>query len=146
MLARRLIKPTRRDVFIAILSAACIALLYRVGQVPEPSDTCAAPPLSHVHQVPPPPPPPTTTTTTVTVFHTLQPTASTASPPSVSPSLQRKEKPLMPSTKVMGHAPGWTLFENLYMSNGTLLIISDASESSFPERRFMTSTGRDYPK
>lgn len=58
-----------------------------------------------------------------------------------------------PSTRVLNHAPGWTMFENLYMSNGTLFIVSAPDdppnplgvkqgwENGFPLRRFMTSTG-----
>jgi hypothetical protein len=62
------------------------------------------------------------------------------------------------STKVLMHAPGWTMFENLYMSNGTLFLLSDPADVSnaiqtkngveqegwldgFPLRRMMTSTG-----
>jgi len=51
----------------------------------------------------------------------------------------------MPSTTVFAHHAGWTLFENLYMHNGSLLVISDEDVSSFPERRLMTSTGRHPP-
>ncbi|KAF8335775.1 uncharacterized protein EI90DRAFT_3152800 [Cantharellus anzutake] len=47
----------------------------------------------------------------------------------------------MPSTTIIGTAPGWTLFENLYMSNGALLIISDDPRSSFPDPLLLTSTG-----
>ncbi len=52
-----------------------------------------------------------------------------------------RSKQIMPSTTVIGTAPGWTLFENLYMSNGALLIISDDPPSSFPDPLMMTSTG-----
>ena len=45
----------------------------------------------------------------------------------------------LPHTSVIAHAPGWTIFRNLYMSNGTLYILS--SNRSFPEFRLMTSTG-----
>ena len=45
----------------------------------------------------------------------------------------------LPRTSIIAHAPGWTLFRNLYMSNGTLYILS--SNHSFPEFRLMTSTG-----
>ncbi|KAL0956125.1 hypothetical protein HGRIS_002292 [Hohenbuehelia grisea] len=54
----------------------------------------------------------------------------------------------LPTTSIVAHAPGWTIFRNLYMSNGTLFLLSDASfsdndtrEASFPEFRYMTSTG-----
>ncbi|KAJ7494739.1 hypothetical protein B0H11DRAFT_2003188 [Mycena galericulata] len=47
-----------------------------------------------------------------------------------------------PETTVVAHAPGWTIFQNLYMSGGALLILTpEESRSSFPEFRLMTSTG-----
>jgi hypothetical protein len=63
-----------------------------------------------------------------------------------------------PSTRVINHAPGWTMFKNLYMSNGTLFIVISPHdelsplgldrgmpragwEHGFPLRRMMTSTG-----
>jgi hypothetical protein len=43
-------------------------------------------------------------------------------------------------TSVLAHAPGWTLFQNLYMSNGTLyLVAGDSHRSRFPEIRMMAS-------
>lgn len=48
----------------------------------------------------------------------------------------------IPETFIVAHAPGWTLFENLYMANGTLYIVSTESRKpSFPQIRMMTSTG-----
>ncbi|KAH7888636.1 hypothetical protein F5I97DRAFT_1935123 [Phlebopus sp. FC_14] len=47
---------------------------------------------------------------------------------------------VLPETTVVEHVPGWTLFRDIYMANGTLLILS-SSPSSFPEIRYMTSTG-----
>lgn len=46
-----------------------------------------------------------------------------------------------PETKIESHAPGWTVFKNLYMANGTLFIISSRPSSEFPDIRLMTSTG-----
>lgn len=43
-------------------------------------------------------------------------------------------------TTLVEHVPGWTVFRDIYMFNGTLLIVS-SSPSSFPEIRYMTSTG-----
>jgi hypothetical protein len=57
-------------------------------------------------------------------------------PPSTSPNLGRE----MPHTELVSHAPGWTIFRNLYMANGTLFILTSNPES-FPDIRFMTSTG-----
>ncbi|KAK0199276.1 hypothetical protein DFS33DRAFT_1267094 [Desarmillaria ectypa] len=45
----------------------------------------------------------------------------------------------LPHTSIVHHAPGWTLFRNLYMSNGTLFLLS--LNRSFPEFRLMTSSG-----
>jgi len=46
-----------------------------------------------------------------------------------------------PETSLIAHAPGWTLFRHLYMSNGTFFILSSDPQSSFPEIRMMISTG-----
>ncbi|KAK2460458.1 hypothetical protein APHAL10511_007623 [Amanita phalloides] len=46
----------------------------------------------------------------------------------------------LPHTSIVAHAPGWTVFQNLYMSNGTLLLLSPSKEV-FPGIRLMTSTG-----
>ncbi|KAF8809914.1 hypothetical protein BYT27DRAFT_7232134 [Phlegmacium glaucopus] len=44
------------------------------------------------------------------------------------------------NTSVLAHAPGWTLFRNLYMSNGTLFLVADQlHQSKFPEIRRMAS-------
>lgn len=43
-------------------------------------------------------------------------------------------------TLILAHAPGWTLFRNLYMSNGTLFVVaSESDRSKFPEIRMMAS-------
>ncbi|PSR81860.1 hypothetical protein PHLCEN_2v6232 [Hermanssonia centrifuga] len=46
-----------------------------------------------------------------------------------------------PETTIDAHAPGWTLFHNLYMSNGTLYVVSSHPYSDFPDINLMTSTG-----
>lgn len=48
----------------------------------------------------------------------------------------------MPRTEVVAHAPGWTIFRNLYLLNGTWIIVTD-SPSDFPLLRMMTSTGAE---
>ena len=84
-----------------------------------------------------------TATTTTTLLETVSPTPTVSSeknllvdplagPPTALSSL--------PHTSIAAHAPGWTLFRDLYMSNGTLLIVSPSKEE-FPETRMMTSTG-----
>lgn len=48
----------------------------------------------------------------------------------------------LPQTELLAHAPGWTLFRNVYMSNGTIFIVADENgRKTFPEIRMMTSTG-----
>lgn len=47
---------------------------------------------------------------------------------------------LLPETTIVEHVPGWTLFRDIYMANGTLLVLT-SSPSSFPDIRYMTSTG-----
>ncbi|KAH9935565.1 uncharacterized protein B0H18DRAFT_976286 [Fomitopsis serialis] len=39
----------------------------------------------------------------------------------------------LPETTVLSHAPGWTVFRNLYMSNGTMYIVSSEPASEHPE-------------
>lgn len=46
----------------------------------------------------------------------------------------------IPETTMLSHAPGWTVFRNLYMSNGTLYIVTSRPKS-FPEIVMITSTG-----
>ncbi|KAI8975904.1 hypothetical protein BD414DRAFT_423543 [Trametes punicea] len=46
----------------------------------------------------------------------------------------------IPETTILSHAPGWTLFRNIYMSNGTMYIVT-SRPSSFPDISLMTSTG-----
>ncbi|KAJ6556401.1 hypothetical protein B0H19DRAFT_1152514 [Mycena capillaripes] len=47
-----------------------------------------------------------------------------------------------PATTIVEHAPGWTLFKDLYMSNGTFFILTDMP-SDFPEIRKMASNPLD---
>ncbi|EIN11742.1 hypothetical protein PUNSTDRAFT_63324 [Punctularia strigosozonata HHB-11173 SS5] len=56
------------------------------------------------------------------------------------PPLDLSQVPL-PETRIMQHAPGWTIFENIYMSNGTLFILSEKGRTEFPGISLMTSTG-----
>jgi len=50
----------------------------------------------------------------------------------------------LPLTEVLAHAPGWTLYRNLYMSNGTLFLIADEKgRRRIPEIRMMVSTSME---
>ncbi|KAG9083086.1 hypothetical protein FRC07_014020, partial [Ceratobasidium sp. 392] len=46
----------------------------------------------------------------------------------------------VPETSVLAHAPGWTVFDRLYMLNGTVYVVL-SDPSSAPARRMMTSSG-----
>ena len=59
-------------------------------------------------------------------------------PPSQSPIPNLGHE--IPQTELVSHAPGWTIFRNLYMANGTLFIVTSNPES-FPSIDLMTSTG-----
>ncbi|KZT29048.1 hypothetical protein NEOLEDRAFT_1057283 [Neolentinus lepideus HHB14362 ss-1] len=48
---------------------------------------------------------------------------------------------LLPGTTLAHHAPGWTIFHNAYMSNGTIFVVSDEDTSEFPDPIYITSTG-----
>ncbi|WWC86270.1 uncharacterized protein L201_001143 [Kwoniella dendrophila CBS 6074] len=45
-------------------------------------------------------------------------------------------------TKVLGHAPGWTIFDQIYLFNGTWYIVTD-NPSTVPLLRLMVSTGNE---
>lgn len=84
-----------------------------------------------------------TLTTTVVAQTTLTETKTLTSVVTATPT-SRALSPFdkLPATEVLGHAPGWTLFKNLYMTNGTLFLVAEeADRKAFPEFRMMTSTG-----
>lgn len=45
----------------------------------------------------------------------------------------------IPETEILTHAPGWTVFKNLYMSNGTFFVVSKKQRSQFPELAYILS-------
>ncbi|KAG8987079.1 hypothetical protein FRB90_003616, partial [Tulasnella sp. 427] len=47
---------------------------------------------------------------------------------------------VFPQTKLIRHAPGFTVLDNLYSLNGTIYIVSDRP-TLFPETKMMTSSG-----
>ncbi|KAK7048428.1 hypothetical protein R3P38DRAFT_3257072 [Favolaschia claudopus] len=83
------------------------------------------------------PPPRSTPSTTIPVSSELLLAPDTPELDSVEPESNVSTKSLQ-ETSIIAHAPGWTLFRNLYMSNSTLFIVTDSS-SDFPQTRFMTS-------
>lgn len=50
------------------------------------------------------------------------------------------EQDAMPQTNIVIHAPGWTIFDNLYVMNGTVFVVTDKPET-VPPRKMLTSTG-----
>ena len=82
----------------------------------------------------------TVTNTEVQTRHvtdTITETITAAAVPTETPSVSYGA---LSDTLVLAHAPGWTLFRNLYMSNGTLFVVaSEADRSKFPEIRMMAS-------
>lgn len=72
-----------------------------------------------------------------------QPVAISALP-SILPPVKRAFRPWhltgIPETSIIAHAPGWTLFQNLYTSNGNLYIVT-SNRQLIPEIRMITSTG-----
>ncbi|KAJ6505732.1 hypothetical protein C8R47DRAFT_1066629 [Mycena vitilis] len=139
---------SRRDAILILLGAAFMHLF----TVFFPHD--APPPALLIDAVrehfPPDPPPPapevtryvTRTTTEITTLVQATTVASTvAAQPSAGPA---SASPLdlaleLPPTTLVAHAPGWTLFKNLYMSNDTFFIVTD-TPTEFPEMRMMAST------
>lgn len=88
---------------------------------------------------------PFTTTAVVKVTETtLETITATVTELAAPTSTSRALSPFddLPPTDILAHAPGWTLFRNVYMSNGTLFIVADeAGRKKIPEIRMMTSTG-----
>ena len=70
------------------------------------------------------------------LLDTWHPPSPPSPPLETSPNLGRE----MPHTELVSHAPGWTIFRNLYMAGGTLFILTSNPES-FPDIKFITSTG-----
>ena len=82
-----------------------------------------------------------TTTHTVTATTTATTTANVG--PTVTSHAILPYDPL-PTTEVLAHAPGWTLFRNLYMSNGTLFVVTDETgRKQLPEIRMMVSVSME---
>ncbi|KIK91684.1 hypothetical protein PAXRUDRAFT_617656 [Paxillus rubicundulus Ve08.2h10] len=45
----------------------------------------------------------------------------------------------IPTTRIVSHVPGWTIFDNLYLLNGTVFIVSDEPKQ-VPDRKTIIST------
>jgi hypothetical protein len=69
-------------------------------------------------------------------WHPPKPCNPSPQSPTPTPNLDFE----IPQTELVSHAPGWTIFRNLYMADGTLFIVTSNPES-LPSIDFMTSTG-----
>ncbi|KAJ7069750.1 hypothetical protein C8F01DRAFT_526681 [Mycena amicta] len=135
---------TRRDALLLLLGASCMhifSLLFPHESVPQ--EIIIERPI-HEDTFPPDLPPPekvafhtkTTTLVQATTTTTTVVAQPTAGPSSASPL---DFVPEFPPTTLVAHAPGWTLFRDLYMSNDTFYIVTE-QPSQFPQIRMMTST------
>lgn len=50
------------------------------------------------------------------------------------------ESDVLPQTNIDLHAPGWTVFNNLYVANGTVFVVTNKPET-IPPREMLISTG-----
>ncbi|KIM64039.1 hypothetical protein SCLCIDRAFT_116178 [Scleroderma citrinum Foug A] len=50
------------------------------------------------------------------------------------------ESDVPPQTNIVLHAPGWTVFDNLYVANGTVFVVTNQPET-VPPREMLISTG-----
>ncbi|KAJ7784488.1 hypothetical protein B0H16DRAFT_299571 [Mycena metata] len=125
------IRHTRRDIILLLVGAVSMRLFTSFFHSSAPLDIHPetdnhSPPTQKVHH--------TTTviealTTTVTVTLKSEPTSHNA----LDLAMQQ-----LPPTSLVAHAPGWTLFKNLYMSAGTLYIVTD-TPSEYPKIPLMAS-------
>jgi hypothetical protein len=74
-----------------------------------------------------------------TVLDSWHPPQQRNPPPSQHTLLPDLEHDI-PQTELVSHAPGWTIFRNLYMADGTLYVVTSTPES-FPSIDLITSTG-----
>ncbi|KAJ7761546.1 hypothetical protein DFH07DRAFT_421165 [Mycena maculata] len=130
---------TRRDAVLLLLGASIMHLV----AVFFPYETAPQEILIEAARDPPgfpaDVPPPQVHIRTTTVFEIA--TTTVAAQPSSGPTLLSPVDLALelPETSIVHHAPGWTLFSNLYMSNDTFYIVSN-TPSDYPEIRLMTST------
>ncbi|SJL14395.1 uncharacterized protein ARMOST_17851 [Armillaria ostoyae] len=127
---------SRRDSILLVLGAALMHVLSLV-HLPDSNAVTINTHLQHIKDAPLPPP----------IWREdrspdnqveMHPGEIVTMTPEPSKALQTIHDNLQ-HTFIVHHAPGWTLFRNLYMSDGTLFLLS--SNRSFPEFRLMTSSG-----
>lgn len=126
-------RPTRRDLYVACFSAACTLLWAHFLATDNLSALLSQPHGDKYWEVKEP--------VGFPVKSAISPSPTPIPPPASTVKKPKLQSQIMPSTEIIAHGDGWTLFDNLYMFNGTLLVISDEGASSFPEPRMITSTG-----
>jgi hypothetical protein len=126
-----------RDAILILLGAAsmhlCSSFLPRFHESPSITFNTHLSSQEPLHNIPRPVP------TVLDSWHPPQPPSrKPPSPPSPLPipDLERE----IPETELVSHAPGWTIFRNLYMAHGTLFVVT-SNPKSFPSIDLVTSTG-----
>ena len=126
-----------RDAILILLGAASMHLISSFSpQVQESSSIIFNTHLTSqdsLHNIPPPVP------SVADAWHPPPPRKARPlppSPPTPTPNVGQE----IPETELVSHAPGWTIFRNLYMADGTLFIVTSKPDS-LPSIDFMTSTG-----
>jgi hypothetical protein len=123
-----------RDAILILLGAASMHLytsfLPRVHESPSINFNTHFIPQEPLHNIPHPAP------TVLDSWHPPQQRDPPSPPQSPIPNLGHE----IPQTELVSHAPGWTIFRNLYMADGTLFIVTSNPES-FPSIDLITSTG-----
>ena len=127
---------SRRDTTLILLGALCMHLFSTVFGSSFQLSNSSIVINTHLDQyhdrpnlepLPPPPEPPVTT-----------PVIDDPTPPTPEP-VPVDLASTLPETTIVSHAPGWTIFRNLYMADGTFYIVSSNPSSQFPGIRFITS-------
>jgi hypothetical protein len=133
---------TRRDAFLILLGAASMHLYSSLLSPPVGSaiifntHLSAQDPLHYI----PPPVQPVEPVQPVRNIKKRPPPPSDPLPTSPSPEPIPNLGHEIPQTELVSHAPGWTIFRNLYMADGTLFIVT-SNPGSVPEIKLITSTG-----
>lgn len=139
---------SRRDAFLLLIGASSMhiwSMLFSTSMAPSDQSIVINTHLQHNDEVQEP----FTLTKTAIVRETktqVQTTTKTVTAVSTETAYPKSRAIFptddLPQTELLAHAPGWTLFRNLYMSNGTIFIVADQNgRKTFPEIRMMTSTG-----
>ncbi|WOO79298.1 uncharacterized protein LOC62_02G002829 [Vanrija pseudolonga] len=141
--ASRALRPTRRDVILVVLSLA-FALLFLTpshhpnAAAPRPSSksggrfgkwgSILGP--SQAHSVLREP----------SFEETVQPAGFVSADGVSHDDAAESDEFADKATVMLGHTPGWTMFERVYIYNGQMVVVTDKRDD-WPELRLMTSTG-----